>query len=56
MKNEKTSGPSLKSGMMHDGLKSADRVPMGVELPRANMDYMRNGKINDSPTIGPRTA
>lgn len=50
---------ALKAGYMHDGLNKAgrERVPMGVELPRANMDFERaKGSINDSSTIGPRCA
>lgn len=56
MAEMKTSGPALKSGGMHAGMKSADRVPMGVSLPKANMDFVRKGVGEDAPTIGPRTA
>lgn len=58
MKNDgktKTDGMSM-GGSMHKGLKSADRVPMGVELPSKGMHFMREGGPPDQPTLGPRTA
>jgi hypothetical protein len=56
MAETKKPGPALRSGMMHEGMKSADRVPMGVTLPKANMDFVRSKVGEDAPTIGPRCA
>lgn len=61
MKNETSSNEmgSMKSGYMHEGLRhDGDRVPMGVELPKAGMGFTRGkGQVGrDAPTLGPRTA
>lgn len=39
------------------GKEQPSRVPMGVELPKANMDYTRSkGDVNDTTAPGPRVA
>lgn len=56
MDKMKTDGMNPKGVTVHGGLKNTgNRVPMGVSLPKANMDFTRTN-VPDQPTIGPRVA
>jgi hypothetical protein len=56
--SERTDGMRMDSGLMKSDGKGGDRVPMGVRLPKENMNSgATRSKVGETPgTIGPRTA